>query len=43
MSPEEAATAMAEFGSRVDMHIPAFADGNGGWLPLVDIARSVWM
>ena len=43
MSPEEAAAAMAEFGAKVDMHIPAFADGNGGWLPLVDIARSVWM
>ena len=37
-----AAGELAEFGERVHMVVPDFADADGSWLPMVDIARSVW-
>ena len=42
MSEAEAVDALAAFGSIRDMRLPALANEAGEWLPLVDIARSVW-
>ena len=38
----DAAAQLAEFGRMVEMTVPDFATEDGRWLPLVDIARSVW-
>ena len=37
-----AEAAMAEFGQKVEMVIPAFASEDGEWLSFVEIAKSVW-
>ena len=42
MSEAEAVDALAAFGSIRDMRLPALANEAGEWLPLVEIARSVW-
>ena len=36
------AQGLAEFGSPVDMVIPRFASDDGRWLPMVEVAKSVW-
>ena len=33
---------LAEFGRPVSMTVPSFATTDGEWLPMVDIAKSVW-
>ena len=33
---------LAPFGERISMVVPDFADTDGKWLSMVDIARSVW-
>ena len=42
MDALEAASALAEFGDRVPMKIPQFADSEGNWLSFITIAASVW-
>ena len=34
--------ALAEFGTLVNMTIPTFASPDGSWLPMTEIAKSVW-
>ena len=38
----EEVSELAEYGERVHMVVPDFADADGSWLHMVDIARSVW-
>ena len=39
---ERASIELAEFGRLVAMKVPSIADESGAWLPLVEIAKSVW-
>ena len=42
MSADEARKELKDFGSKIPMVIPEFADAKGEWLSSVDIAASVW-
>ena len=42
MTADEARRELAEFGSPIELVLPRFANENGDWLSLRDIAASVW-
>ena len=38
----DADSILAEFGQPIQMVVPSFADTDGSWLSMVEIAKSVW-